>query len=137
MLLQCVTDMRRVVMESLHVYKNSAFKEIKYAENTSAILMAEYTRDGYFQVEDNDVVLTAERQAALEYAMSKLRPRERYIIDRFANAKPGEPWLSELAEAMDVHELRIKQIRDKALWKLRFYLRKEKKVSLWVKEEEV
>lgn len=125
-------------MESLNVYNNnSGFREYKYSAQASAVMLIEYIRDGYFSTEDVDSVLTAERQAALGYAMSKLRPRERYIIDRFANARPGEPWLSELAEAMGVHELRIKQIRDKALWKLRFYLRKEKKVSLWLEEKEV
>ena len=121
-------------MESLNVYKNSSYKEYKYSETTSAVMMVEYIRDGYFMHQDEDVVLIAERQAALGYAMSKLRPRERYVISCFVNARPGEPWLSKLANAMGVHELRIKQIQDKALRKLRYYLRKERKVSLWLEE---
>lgn len=121
-------------MESLRVYENGMFREIKYSETVSAILMVEYTRDGFFQVEDEDVVLLTERQAALGYAMSKLRPRERFVIGRFANALPGTPWLSELAADMGVHSLRIKQIQEKAFRKLRFYLRKEKKVNLWLEE---
>ena len=124
-------------MESLNVYKSNAFKEVKYCSQVSAIIMAEYTHEGYFSTEDDDPVLVAERQAALGYAMSKLRPRERYVIDRFANAQPGQPWLSELATAMGVSELRIKQVKDRALWKLRYHLRLRKKVSLWLEEEEV
>lgn len=124
-------------MESLNVYKNGSFREVKYTLQVSAIIMAEYTHEGYFSTEDDDPVLVAERQAALGYAMSKLRPRERYVIDRFANAQPGQPWLSELATAMGVSELRIKQVKDRALWKLRYHLRLRKKVSLWLEEEEV
>lgn len=124
-------------MESLNVYKSGTFKEVKYCSQVSAIIMAEYTHEGYFSYTDADPVLVAERQAALGYAMSKLRPRERYVIDRFANAQPGQPWLAELATAMGVSELRIKQVKDRALWKLRYHLRLEKKVSLWLEEEEV
>lgn len=122
-------------MESLNVYNNYCFREYKYSAQVSAILMAEYTRDGYFSTEDVDSVLAAERQAALSDAIAKLRDRERVVLMAFANARPGEPWLSELAEAMDVRELRIKQIQKRALWKLRFHLRKEKKTSLWLEEE--
>lgn len=129
-------------MESLNVYNNSNnFKEYKYSAQVSEILMAEYIRDGYFSTEDADSVLTAERQAALNFAMEKLGARERLVLEAFANAIPGEPWLTELADAMRISPDRIRQIKDKALWRLRFYLNKTKKAELWVEmmtdEEEV
>lgn len=118
-------------MESLNVYNNNnGFREYKYPENVSAILMAEYTRDGYFSTEDVDSVLTAERQAALKDGIGKLRDRERLVLMAFANAAPGEPWLSELATAMRISQDRIKQIKEKALCRLHFYLQKKK--ELWV-----
>lgn len=128
-------------MESLNVYKNGTFKEVKYTLQVSAIIMAEYTHEGYFSTEDDDPVLVAERQAALSTAMGKLGARERLVLEAFANAIPGEPWLSELATAMRISPDRIRQIKDKALWRLRFYLNKTKKAELWVEmmtdEEEV
>ena len=126
-------------MESLNIYNNSNnFKEVKYSAQVSAILMAEYTRDGYFSTEDADAVLTAERQAALSDAMQKLRARERLVLTAFANAAPGEPWLANMALAMRISPDRVKQIKEKALGRLHFYL--QKKRELWVEitdEEEV
>lgn len=126
-------------MESLNVYNNNnGFREYKYPENVSAILMVEYIHDGYFQVEDDDLVLTAERQAALNFAMEKLGARERLVLMAFANATPGEPWLANMALAMRISPDRIKQIKEKALGRLHFYL--QKKRELWVEmtdEEEV
>lgn len=129
-------------MESLNVYNNNnKYREYKYSANVSAILMTEYIHDGYFVIEDDDPVLTAERQAALNFAMEKLGARERLVLAAFANAAPGEPWLSELATAMRISPDRIRQIKDKALWRLRFYLNKTNKSELWVEmmtdEEEV
>jgi len=128
-------------MESLNVYNNNnKYREYKYSANVSAILMTEYIHDGYFVIEDDDLVLTAERQAALNFAMEKLGARERLVLTAFANAAPGEPWLSELATAMRISPDRLKQIKDKALAKLRFYLRINQKAELWVEmtdEEEV
>ena len=119
-------------MESLNIYNNSNFREYKYSANVSAILMVEYIHDGYFQVEDDDLVLTTERQAALSAAMARLGARERLVLTAFANATPGEPWLASLADAMRISPDRIKQIKDKALWRLRFYLNKTKKSELWL-----
>lgn len=120
-------------MESLNVYNNNnGFREYKYPENVSAILMVEYIHDGYFQVEDDDLVLTAERQAALSAAMAKLGDRERLVITRFMTAAVGDAWLAELADAMRISPDRLKQIKDKALAKLRFYLRINQKADLWV-----
>lgn len=130
-------------MESLNIYNNNnRFREYKYPVQVSAILMTEYIHDGYFSTEDIDAVLTAERQAALSTAMARLGARERLVLTAFANAAPGEPWLSELATAMRISPDRIRQIKDKALWRLRFYLNKTNKSELWVEmmtdeEEEV
>lgn len=126
-------------MESLNVYNNNSdFREYKYPENISAILMAEYIHDGYFTHVDEDAVLMTERQAALSDAMQKLRARERLVLMAFANAAPGEPWLANMALAMRISPDRIKQIKEKALGRLHFYL--QKKRELWVEmtdEEEV
>lgn len=128
-------------MESLNIYNsNNAYREYKYPQNVSAILMTEYVRDGYFSTEDVDSVLAAERSAALSAAMAKLGDRERLVITRFMTAVVGDAWLAELADAMRISPDRVKQIKDKALAKLRFYLRINQKAELWVEmtdEEEV
>lgn len=126
-------------MESLNIYNNSNhFKEYKYSAQVSEILMAEYIHDGYFIHVDEDAVLMTERQAAFNAAMQKLGARERFVLLAFANAAPGEPWLANMALAMRISPDRIRQIKEKALGRLHFYL--QKKRELWVEmtdEEEV
>lgn len=117
---------------NLNVHKNAAYREYKYSQEVSATMLAEYIRDGYFSTEDTDSVLTAERQSALSDAMGKLRARERLVLTAFANAIPGEPWLANMADAMDVSVERIKQIKDKALGRLHAHLLKKR--ELWVNE---
>lgn len=128
MLLQCVTDMRRTIMENLHMYLTGVYREYKYAADASAIMIAEYTKAGYFSTEDVDPVLTAEREVALSDAMELLSSQQRSVIEYFLNHYSSH-WMEDLAMVMDVSPLRVKQLYDKAIYRLRRYI--ADKAELW------
>ena len=58
-------------------------------------------------------------EAAIEYALTTLDERERRVVNAFYGINQEHETMAEIAEDMDVKRERVRQIRDKAVRKLR------------------
>ena len=100
--------------------RNSQYQGDEYMEKMTRDTETEYTANATNETFELDLVNNLSRRAAIDELMDNLNERERKILLMyFGIDRKSECTLEEIGEEMEITRERVRQIRDKALTKMK------------------